>query len=66
MSAKFMRCITCETGRVYCLPKPLIPAGAGNPTDSTNMGQMESDISEFGSILGKIYCSILIPGFSSS
>jgi hypothetical protein len=55
MSAKFMPCITCENTRVYYLPKPLIPAGAGNPTDSTNMGQTESEISESGSILGKIF-----------
>jgi hypothetical protein len=55
MSAKIMRCIICDNERVYCLPKPLIPTDAGNLTDSTNMGQMETGISEFGSILGKIY-----------
>jgi hypothetical protein len=37
------------------LPKPLISADAGNPTDNTNMEQTEGDISEFGSELGKIF-----------
>ncbi len=62
MAAKFMRCITCDNGRVYYLPKPFIPTGAGNLTDSTNIGQIETDISEFGSVLGKIFRFYSIPG----
>ncbi|HLA59979.1 MAG TPA: hypothetical protein VK622_14490 [Puia sp.] len=43
------------------MPKPPIPADAGNFTDNTNMGQMEGDTSEFGSVLGKFFHFILIP-----
>jgi hypothetical protein len=61
MSVKFMRCITLENGGSITCRIPLIPAGAGNSADNTNMGHRESDISEFGSILGKIFYLFLFP-----